>query len=118
MVPEVAVATVEEVEAVLAELLRRLGTVDDTTRALLPSRRVIEAQCPDLDYTCYAEWREGRLTVLDAPPPRRPDIRISVRSDDLVAIVDGDLPFTRAYAANKVRLDASMTDLLRLRAVL
>lgn len=111
-------ATQEEVDAVLAELLTRLSGVDDSTRALLPSRRIIEAQCPDLDYVRHAEWRDGTMRILDEPPPRRPDIRISVRSDDLLAIVDGELPFVRAYAANKVRLDASMTDLLRLRAVL
>jgi hypothetical protein len=112
------VATVEEVEEVLGELLERLGEVDPNTRAIMPSRRTIEARCPDLDYVRYAEWRDGKLVVLDDPPPRRPDIRVSVRSDDLLAIASGELPFGRAYAANKVRLDASMTDLLRLRAVL
>lgn len=111
-------ATEDEVDAVLVELLARLGDVDDSMRALLPSSRIIEAQCPDLDYVRHAEWRDGEMKILDSPPPRRPDIRISVRSDDLMAIVDGELPFVRAYAANKVRLDASMTDLLRLRAVL
>lgn len=111
-------ATVEEVEEVLGALLARLGDTDPDTRALMPTRRTIEARCPDLDYVRHAEWRDGQLLMLDEPPARRPDIRISVRSDDLLAIARGDLPFGRAYAANKVRLDASMTDLLRLRAVL
>jgi hypothetical protein len=39
-------------------------------------------------------------------------------SDDLLAMHRGDLPFSRAYAAGRVRLDASVTDLLRLRALL
>lgn len=111
-------ATVEEVDAVLWQLLGRFGEVDDDVRALLPSRRVVEVRCPDIDYVRYAEWRRGQLFVLDEPPPRRADIRISVRSDDLVEIAAGALPFSRAYATNRVRLDASMTDLLRLRAVL
>jgi hypothetical protein len=112
------VATVEEVEGLLVDLLSRLDGIDDSTRALLPSRRTIEARCPDLDLVRYAEWRDGKLILLDDAPPRRPDIRISMRSEDLMAVARGDLPFGRAYAANKVRLDASMTDLLRLRAVL
>jgi hypothetical protein len=112
------VATVEEVEEVLGDLLSRLGAVDQNTRAIMPNRRTIEARCPDLDYVRHAEWRNGDLVLLDEPLDRRPDIRISVRSDDLLAIARGELPFGRAYAANKVRLDASMTDLLRLRAVL
>jgi hypothetical protein len=111
-------ATVEEVDAVIGDLLGRLGQVDDSTRALLPANRLIEARCPDLDYVRHAEWRSGNLILLDDPPGGRPDIRISVRSDDLLAIVSGELPFSRAYTSNKVRLDASMTDLLRLRAVL
>jgi hypothetical protein len=112
------VATVEEVEEVIGDLLARLGGVDPNTRALMPNRRTIEARCPDLDYVRHAEWRDGQLFLLDDPPARRSDIRVSVRSDDLLAIATGELPFGRAYAANKVRLDASMTDLLRLRAVL
>jgi predicted lipid carrier protein YhbT len=112
------VASIDEVEEVLAGLLSRLDTVDEQTRALLPSRRTIEARCPDLDLVRFAEWRNGRITLLDDVPERRADIRISVRSDDLLRIASGELPFGRAYAANRVRLDASMTDLLRLRAVL
>lgn len=111
-------ATVEEVDAVIWQLLGRFGEVDEDLRALLPSRRTIEARCPDIDYVRHAEWRRGELFVLDEPPPRRADIRISVRSDDLMAIASGELPFARAYATSRVRLDASMTDLLRLRAVL
>ena len=110
--------TAEDIDAVLWQLLGRLGEVDDDLRALLPSQRTIEARCPDIDYVRYAEWRRGAVVVLDEPPARRADIRISVRSDDLMDIVSGDLPFARAYATNRVRLDASMTDLLRLRALL
>jgi hypothetical protein len=112
------VASVEEVEQVLAELLQRFGDVDESTRALLPTRRTIEARCPDLDLVRHAEWRSGQIVLMDDAPDGRSDIRISVRSDDLLDIVSGELPFGRAYASNKVRLDASMTDLLRLRAVL
>lgn len=111
-------ATIEEVEQALADLLDRLDSVDDATRSVLPTRRTIEARCPDLDLVRYAEWRSGRLAVVDGPHDRPADIRISVRSDDLLRITRGDLPFTRAYASSRVRLDASMADLLRLRAAL
>jgi hypothetical protein len=112
------VATVEEVDAVLEDLLARLGRLDPSTRSLLPPRRSIEARCPDLDLVRHAEWHGDDLTVRELAPGRRPDIRISVTSDDLVALHRGELTFSRAYAAGRVRLDASVTDLLRLRAVL
>lgn len=111
-------ASIEEVEQVLADLLVRLGDVDDATRSLLPSRRTIEARCPDLDLVRYATWTSGDIALLDEVPDGRSDIRISIRSDDLIDLATGELSFGRAYANNKLRLDASMTDLLRLRAVL
>lgn len=111
-------ATIEEVDGAVTTLLARLGDVDGSARSLLPTDRLVEARCPDLGYVRYARWQDGTLVLLDDEPDRRPDIRISVRSDDLIAMVDGDLPFGRAYASNRIRLDASMTDLLRLRALL
>lgn len=111
-------ATEQEVEQVLSDLVARLETADPTTRAMLPARRTIQARCPDLDLVVHAEWQGGRIQIVDRPPNAHADIRISVRSDDLVAMANGDLPFGRAYASNRIRVDASMTDLLRLRAVL
>ncbi len=111
-------ATVEQVEQALADLLARLDDVDEDTRVLLPTRRTLEARCPDLDLVRYAEWRSGTLHLVDGPHARPADIRISVRSDDLLRMTNGELGFSRAYASNRVRLDASMADLLRLRAVL
>lgn len=111
-------ASVEQVEAVLVELIRRADGIDPSTRAMLPSRRVVEARCPDLDLVYHARWSGGQLGEVVAGPADRPDIRISVDSDDLVAMSAGELAFHRAYASGRIRLDASMTDLLRLRAVL
>lgn len=111
-------ATIDEVDDAVATLLTRLSDIDDQARSLLPTERLIEARCPDLDYVRFARWQRGRMLMLDGEPDRRPDIRISVRSDDLVAMAAGELSFGRAYTSNLVRLDASMTDLLRLRALL
>jgi predicted lipid carrier protein YhbT len=111
-------ATVTEVEQILGELADRLASLDPATRAMLPARRTIEARCPDLGLVVHAEWRNGRIDVLGTPLNGRADIRISARSDDVVAIANGELTFGQAYATNRVRIDASITDLLRLRAVL
>ncbi|KDN82466.1 hypothetical protein KCH_57590 [Kitasatospora cheerisanensis KCTC 2395] len=54
--------------------------------------------------------------------PRRPaakaDIRLTTTGDDLVALVDGRLPFPTAWATGRLKLDASFLDLLRLRSLL
>lgn len=114
----VAVADVEEVERILDELLLRFGNVDDMARAVLPSKRIIRATCPDLGLIRFARWEAGALTLLDEPPTRPTDIRISVHSDDLVSLNNGQMTFSQAYLSGRVRIDASMSDLLRLRAAL
>lgn len=111
-------ATVDEVERILEDLLARLTDLDDGTRALLPAKRTIEARCTDLDVVRYARWHGGNLTTLADAPARRADIRIALDSDTLVALYERRVTFSRAYIDNRVRLDASMTDLLRLRALL
>ena len=111
-------ASEEEVEDTILDLMRRLERVDPSYRAMLPSRRTIEAECTDLGLVYHAHWRGGRIGELHAGAADRADIRIEVTSEDLLALASGQLDFSRAYATNRVRLDASMTDLLRLRAVL
>lgn len=38
--------------------------------------------------------------------------------DDLIALVNGELHFARAWAAGRVKLEAGVRDLLRLRKLL
>lgn len=113
------VATPEEVERTMRDLVSRLEQLDDGQRALLPSRRSIEAHCPDLDLTWHATLEGGRVTTFAAgPSPRRWQIRVSVRSDDLLAMYEQRLDVRQAYLSDRLQIRASMTDLLRLRAAL
>jgi hypothetical protein len=41
-----------------------------------------------------------------------------VSSDDLVALMAGDLSFTNAWSSGRVKVDASVFDLLKLRNLL
>lgn len=111
-------ADIEEVEAILDDLLERFAEIDPAARSVLPSDRIVRASCPDLELVRHALWADGQLRLLDDPPTRRADIRISVRSDDLVRLAAGDMTFGQAYLGGRIRIDASMSDLLRLRAAL
>ena len=85
---------------------------------MLPARRAIEARCTDLDVMYHAVWQDGQLGPLFEGPADRADIRILVASDDLDALAAGAVSFRQAYVSRRLRVEASMTDLLRLRAVL
>ncbi|MFP5309414.1 MAG: SCP2 sterol-binding domain-containing protein [Actinomycetes bacterium] len=112
-------ASVDEVERTIALLIGRLDRIDPAYRSMMPSKRLIEAECPDLGLTWHATWSHGELSEIEAGPAvRRPDIRLVVDSDDLIALADGELDFSRAYTSQRIRVHASMTDMLRLRAAL
>lgn len=111
-------ATQQEVEATLTDLMRRFEEKSDVYRSLLPSRRTVEAEFPDLDLVYHAEWDDGQVSELHEGPADRAHVRVILDSDDLIALAEGDLRFRRAYATNRVDVDASVTDLLRLRGVL
>lgn len=108
----------QEVEASIGALVGRLRSLDAGHRAMLPARRTIEARCTDLGLMYHALWRNGQLGELFEGQADRADIRIHVVSTDLAGLADGTLRFRDAYAAQRLRVDASLTDLLRLRAVL
>lgn len=110
--------TIEQVEGTLGALVGRLGSMDPGYRAMLPARRSIEARCTDLDVMYHAVWRDGQLSPLVEGPAPRADIRILVSSADLDRLAAGSLTFRQAYADGRLRIEASLTDMLRLRAVL
>lgn len=53
-----------------------------------------------------------------ARPGRRPRSDSAWLGDDLVALVDGELNFAKAWGSGRVKLHASLRDLLVLRKLL
>ena len=69
----------------------------------------------------------GRLTsgsvrdlhaVPDGPEVPKADIRLTMTSDDLVALTQGHLSFAPAWASGRVKFEAGLRDMLRLRSLL
>lgn len=110
-------ASVEEVEGVLDALLAKVGNVDERKRSRFPNTRTIEARCPDIQHFRYARWHDGVMELLDQAPAKI-DIRLSISSDDLLEVAAGRLSFGRAYTSGRLKLDASMSDLIRLGSML
>jgi predicted lipid carrier protein YhbT len=110
-------ATQSEVQGAVDSLVARLAAVDPDRLRHLPDR-TIGVTLLDLDVTYIGDLRQGRLTnVRKRPANCRPQVRLICDSDDLVALNEGRLHFAHAWATGRVRLDASLRDLLRLRAL-
>jgi hypothetical protein len=111
-------ATKREVESKLKELISRLSDAQDAQGALartLPDAKVVAVRIPDLDADYWTMMRSGRMDRLHQGLPERADIKIRVASDQLVAIVDGKASLFSAYVSGQVKIEASLSDLLRLR---
>lgn len=111
-------ATKREVETRLRELIARLAAADEARDRLartLPEQRVIAVRVPDLDADYWTVMQDGRMDKLHRGAPDRADVKIRVDGDDLVAIADGKSSFFSAFVSGQVRIEASVSDLLRLR---
>ena len=112
-------ATKAEVERQLGALMARLDGNEANVRSAIPSRKVLRCQVPDLDTTWYSVVDNGHVSQpSETPPNGRADITLRVGSDDLVDLVEGRISFLSAFSSGKVRVDASIVDLLRLRSLL
>jgi hypothetical protein len=113
------VATKRQVETKLRQLIKQLEGADHEVRGSLaeslPDTRIIEVVIPDLGTSYWTELAGGRMDGLHDGSPREAEIRVRVSSDDLVELVDGKRSLFSAYLAGHVSIDASFSDLLRLR---
>jgi putative sterol carrier protein len=115
----VVVASKAEVERQLAVLMARLDGNEANVRSAIPSRKVLRCLVPDLGTAWYSVVDQGRVSApSEAPPDGRADITLRVASDDLVDLVDGRMSFLSAFTSGRVKVDASIVDLLRLRSLL
>jgi hypothetical protein len=110
-------ATEAEARAAIDSLIARLSEVDPHKLRRLPDRS-IGVMLLDLDISYVGDMKGGRLhNVRVEQGDCRTDVRLVCDSDELVALDDGSLHFAHAWATGRVRLDASLRDLLRLRAL-
>jgi putative sterol carrier protein len=114
------VASKAEVERQLEILFKRLGENPESVRRAIPDRKVLRCQVTDLGAAWYAVIDGGQVSrPTETPPPDgRVDITLRVGSDDLVDLIEGQQSFLSAFASGRVKVDASIMDLLRLRTLL
>lgn len=110
-------ASIEQCSESIAELAERLSSYDPGNRQKKIPDRTLSLYILDHDILYQGCLHKGELVDIEVIEPggTRADIRISLKSDDLVALTAGDLHFAHAWATGRLRIDASLRDLLRLR---
>ncbi|SCX54036.1 SCP-2 sterol transfer family protein [Klenkia marina] len=84
--------------------------------------RTVSCRLTDLEQVVQGRLVNGTAQGMEAVPAGpsvpRADIRIITTSDDLLAVTSGELSFGSAWASGRVKLEAGLRDMLRLRALL
>jgi hypothetical protein len=84
--------------------------------------RSVSCRLTDLDEVVVGRLATGAIRDLHVlphgPDVPKADIRLAMSSDDLVALTDGKLAFAPAWATGRIKLEAGLRDLLRLRKII
>ena len=112
-------ASVEECDSAFRALADRLDGTDPAKRSNLD--RTLSCRLTDLEVTFIGHLHDGTLTDIrqvdaDSPEPKA-QVRLTMSSDDLVDLVDGRTKFASAWANRRIKIDASVFDLVKLRSI-
>jgi Alkyl sulfatase C-terminal len=111
-------ATVEECRAALDKLAARLDAHVATAGSGVDLDRPLACTIRDLGVHFHGRLTGGRLIdITDGDDPKA-KIRLTTTSDDLLALVAGQLDLTRAWSSGRISINANPFDLLKLRKLL
>lgn len=113
-------ATAEECRHALERLTGRIAEMDEADRQAHMVDRMISCKVSDLGVTFLTRiGPDGATPVLEANGSEAPaQVRFTAKSDDLIAIAADPTSIARAWLTGRLKVEASIWDLLRLRKVL
>jgi hypothetical protein len=113
-------ATAEECRSALESLVGRLAGLDAADRAAYLADRTLSCTVTDLGITFLTKLGpDGAGPVTDATgTDPRANVRFSTSSDELLLIAADPGRFARSWLTGRVKVDASLSDLFRLRKLL
>lgn len=113
-------ASAEECQRALESLTGRISELNAADREVFLVDREISCYVPDLGVTFVTKiGPDGASPVREANgPDAAAQVRFTIRSDDLVALAADPGSFPRAWLTGKLKVEASIFDLLRLRKLL
>jgi hypothetical protein len=112
-------ASVEACRTALDDLSAMLAGVDPDVRARHVPERTVACRLSDLDHCFVGRIGPDGLADLAETPDPDPaaDVRVTMTSDELVALARGDEDFLHGWLRGRIQVSASVRDLLRLRSL-
>jgi putative sterol carrier protein len=111
-------ATVDECRAALDQLAVRLAGNAAEASQKLDFNRTIACRITDLGTAFHGRLTDGQIVDLTDGDDPKAKLAMIIGSDDLVALVNGQLNATSAWATGRLKIDASVFDMLKLRKLL
>lgn len=113
-------ASAEECREALQKLTGRLTEMSAGDRASYFGHRSMSCKVTDLDVTFVTRFTDdGADPVTEANPDDPPaDIRLAANSEDVLHLAESPANIARMWVSGKVKVQASMRDLLALRKLL
>jgi hypothetical protein len=113
-------ATAEECRKAFEKLTGRLAELDPKDRDAFFNGRSFSCRVTDLDATFVTRFGpHGAEPVHEAGPAEQPaDVRLTATSDVVQELSDDLGSFPRAWITGRVKVQASVRDLFRLRKLL
>ena len=110
-------ATVEECQQAFATLAKRLAQADADTRRRSSFNRTLSCRLTDLDVIFGARLHDGLLDDIRQVDSVNAQVKLAMSSDDLIKLVDQELNMASAWTSGRVKIDARVFDLIKLRSV-
>lgn len=111
-------ATVDECRAALQRLAARLAANAAEAQEKIDFDRSLACRVTDLDMAFHGQLQGGQINGLTDGDDPRAKIKLTATSDDLVALVDGQLHVMSAWTSGRIKIEAGVFDLLKLRKLL
>jgi predicted lipid carrier protein YhbT len=117
---EARMATAEECREALQTLTARLGDMNPQDRSSFFANRSFSCHVTDLGITFVTTITDTGAEPVKEAAPDEPlaDIRLTANSDDVVSLAATPANIARMWMAGRVKVQASLKDLLALRRLL
>jgi hypothetical protein len=110
-------ATIDQCRTALNQLANRLAA-NAEAGGRLDFDRTLACQLPDLGAAFHGRLEGGRIVGLADGDDPGAKIKLIIGSDDLLELVDGRLDAGKAFASGRLKIKASVLDLIKLRKLL